>query len=85
MQWPLPLLPVAIKANVLSEACLLTGEHFLETCTDPILNCIRIVPPIPRGDVNTEKYCPRPAGPRAIFLRIHISSWNGGYNTDIIY
>ena len=28
---------------------------------------VRIVPPNPRGDGNTEKYCPRPEGPRAIF------------------
>ena len=25
------------------------------------------------------------SGPQAIFLRIHISSWNGGYNTDTIF
>ena len=24
------------------------------------------------------------SGPQAIFLRIHISSWNGGYNTDTV-
>ena len=44
----------------------------------------RIVPPNPRGGGNTEKYCPRPEGPRAIFLRILISSWIGGYNTDTV-
>ena len=45
----------------------------------------RIVPPNPRGGGNTEKYCPRPFGPRAIFLRIPSSSWIGGYNTDPLF
>ena len=46
--------------------------------------CIRITPPNPRGSDNTGKYCPRPAGPRAIFFRIVTSSWIGGCNTDIM-
>ena len=50
-----------------------------------LVHNVRIVPPNPRGDENTEKYCPRPEGPRAIFLRITIFSWIGGYNTDIMY
>ena len=50
-----------------------------------LVHNVRIVPPNPRGDENTEKYCPRPEGPRAIFFRIVTSSWIGGYNTDIKY
>ena len=46
-----------------------------------ILN-VHIVPPNPRGGDNTEKYCPRPFGPRAIFFRIITSSWIRGYNMD---
>ena len=39
-----------------------------------LVHNVRIVPPNPRGDDNTEKYCPRPEGPRAIFLIISSSS-----------
>ena len=46
---------------------------------------VRITPPNPRGSDNTEKYCPRPCGPRAIFSRIVTSSWIGGCNTDTLY
>ena len=46
---------------------------------------VRITPPNPRGSDNTEKYCPRPYGPRAIFSRIVTSSWIGGCNTDTVY
>ena len=38
-----------------------------------LVHNVRIVPPNPRGDENTGKYCPRP------------SSWIGGYNTDTIH
>lgn len=48
-----------------------------------ILN-VHIVPPNPRGGDNTEKYCPRPFGPRAIFFRIITSSWIRGHNMDTV-
>ena len=56
-------------------ACLKIGRVILN---------VRIIPPNPRGGDNTEKYCPRPCGPRAIFFRIVTSSLIGGYNTDTL-
>ena len=42
-------------------------EKFCLTNNSNMKNCIHILPPDPRGDMNMEKYCPRPLGPSNIF------------------
>ena len=65
--------------------CTMHGVQHGRSMVTVLQHCIHIVPPNPRGGDNTEKYCPRPEGPRAIFFRIITSSWIRGYNMDIKY
>ena len=42
-------------------------EKFCLLNNSNITNCIRILSPNPRGEMNMEKYCPRPSGPSNVF------------------
>ena len=49
-------------------------EKFCLLNNSNITNCIRILSPNPRGEMNMEKYCPRPSGPSNVF-QLRLLRW----------